>query len=91
MSIESECKELIQALLGERENPSYFHSIVRECISMSNNFFSCSFSHTRRGGNKVAHELAMIACDHDNTVWVEDYPHEVAPLVIADCTYLSFS
>ena len=27
-----------------------FHTVVLECISISNSFLSCSFSHTRRGG-----------------------------------------
>ena len=48
--------------------------IQRLCVGMQ----SCTFNHTRRGGNRLAHSLAkraVLAADTD--VWLKELPQDL--------------
>ena len=46
--------------------------------------------HTRRGGNRVAHGLAKLASGRQNTIWIEECPHDIEPQVLTDGIHLVF-
>ena len=50
---ESDCSELVQALHHSSTSPSQFQSIIADCISLQRAFVSCSFTLTRREGNRL--------------------------------------
>ena len=89
--IETDCKELFQAIYRAQSGPSYFSSIVNDCIKGSSLFPSCNFLHTKRDANKVAHGLAKLACSSKVSISIEECPLEVASLVFADCNQLPCS
>lgn len=48
-------------------------------------FSSLSFSHVKRSGNKSAHSLAKLSTSfEDLRVWIEEAPHEISAIVMAD-------
>ena len=86
--VESDCLELIKELQSTTSSASYFHSIIRDCQILSGSFQSCEFYHTKRAGNRVTHSLAKYARHNDDSMWIEECPTVMAPLVTDDCNPL---
>ncbi|CAH9119485.1 unnamed protein product, partial [Cuscuta epithymum] len=61
LEAESDAAQLVTSI---REGPddSSFGLIVGDIIELSTSFTSISFAHVRRSANRVAHELARVAC-----------------------------
>ncbi|KAL4372104.1 hypothetical protein AHAS_Ahas06G0232400 [Arachis hypogaea] len=53
-------------------------------VDLVSNFRSVSFNHVKRGGNKIAHELAQLAPANPNSLWMEDAPIHVLNLALLD-------
>ncbi|XP_065634207.1 putative ribonuclease H protein At1g65750 [Quercus suber] len=69
---------------GGFDSSSYGH-ITRDIKFLSHGFQNCSFCHTLRHGNKVAHSLARSACKFSHFhVWMEDLPPDSVPLYLSD-------
>ena len=85
---ENDNLEVIQAINHKEDHPSYFYSLINECVEIGSSFTRCNFVHTMRQGNIVAHRLAKYACNRDDIIWMEESPPIVASLVQSDCTHL---
>ncbi|MED6113097.1 hypothetical protein PIB30_067776 [Stylosanthes scabra] len=42
------------------------------------------FSHVKRSGNRIAHELAQLALTNPNFMWLEDAPIDICNLALMD-------
>ncbi|XP_072064292.1 uncharacterized protein [Arachis hypogaea] len=56
--IESDCIEVVNELKHGRPNPTCFRAFVVDALSLMCNFRLMAFTHIKKSGNKVAHELA---------------------------------
>ncbi|KAL2900832.1 hypothetical protein RDABS01_025914, partial [Bienertia sinuspersici] len=70
--------------------PSYFGLLVRDILYLAKQCKYITFSHVRREGNKVAHELAKISSNYgEMMIWMEECPDEVRSLVIMDASLIN--
>ncbi|KAL4330485.1 hypothetical protein AHAS_Ahas13G0404800 [Arachis hypogaea] len=72
------------ALKQRRCFNSCFGTFIIDAISLIRNFRFVEFSHVKRKGNKVAHELATLALTTPNCMWMEDAPSHVQNLAMLD-------
>ncbi|XP_074313519.1 uncharacterized protein LOC141648695 [Silene latifolia] len=56
--METDCKDVIDAITSRRTGRSDFHSVISDILLASSHFRSVSWSFVRRNCNHVAHELA---------------------------------
>ncbi|KAL4314926.1 hypothetical protein AHAS_Ahas15G0133900 [Arachis hypogaea] len=75
--LESDNIEVMGALKQRRCFNSCFGTFITDAISLIRNFRFVEFSHVKREGNKVAHELATLALTTPNCMWMEDAPSHV--------------
>ncbi|KAK2395425.1 hypothetical protein QL285_057163 [Trifolium repens] len=82
---ESDCLQLITAIENtEADARTYLGNIVKGIKCNRRMFRDCNFSHTGRGGNRVAHALAQIAIQEPNSVWIEEAPSKIVHLSLLD-------
>ena len=73
--MEGDSEIIIKALSSNGLFASSFGHIVQDIKMVSSSLGSVLFNHTRRQGNRVAHELARLACNFVNfQSWMEDVP-----------------
>ncbi|KAL4330796.1 hypothetical protein AHAS_Ahas13G0435900 [Arachis hypogaea] len=82
--VESDNLEVVKALKHGRISDSYFGSFIADALDLCKKFRLVSFSHVKRNGNKVAHELAQLAITTPNYVWMEEAPGHVTNLAMCD-------
>ncbi|MED6185375.1 hypothetical protein PIB30_056452 [Stylosanthes scabra] len=82
--VESDNLEVVNALKQRKCNDSCFGTFIADALSVSRNFRSLSFTHVRRTGNRVAHELAQLALTNPISMWMEDAPNHVLNLAYLD-------
>ncbi|KAI4990167.1 hypothetical protein ZWY2020_038530 [Hordeum vulgare] len=63
-------------------------SIIDDCQFMSLEFFHVTYDHCNRERNQVAHGLARFARFSPATIWMDNAPHEVIPLLVKVDTLL---
>ena len=83
--VEGDSKLIISAFRSEEESFTSFGHLISS-IKQRLVIFSCiSFSHTRRTGNSLAHNLAQYARYIDIfTVWIEDVPPHLHHVIVTD-------
>ena len=83
--VEGDSKLIISAFRSEEESFTSFGHLISS-IKQRLVIFSCiSFSHTRRTGNSLAHNLAQYARYIDTfTVWIEDVPPHLHHVIVTD-------
>ena len=82
---------LVMAALNSK-NPSLapYGLMIQDSLSFSLAFSKLSYSHTKREGNTVAHNLAQLAVNLPNCViWMEDVPYDVLSFYQADLAGIS--
>ena len=76
--LEGDSQEVTMALNSKSPVLAPYGSLVHDSLSLSNSFSKLSYSHTKRKGNTVAHNLAKLAVNLTNCViWMEDVPSDV--------------
>ena len=83
--VKGDLELIISALGSEEESFTSFGHLICS-IKQSLGIFSCiSFSHTRRTGNSLAHNLAQYARHIDAlTVWMEDVPPHLHHVIVTN-------
>ena len=67
-----------------------FGLLLQDSLDLSSGFSKLSYSHTKREGNIVAHNLAQLAVNFSNCViWMEDVPTDVMTSYLADLAGIS--
>ena len=83
--LEGDSLGLIQALKAEDHNLSPLGLLVEDVKLFANNFVRLSYSHIKRSGNSVAHNLTKHAIRiPDFQVWMEDVPLNVVSFLHSD-------
>ncbi|KAL2924063.1 hypothetical protein RDABS01_015554 [Bienertia sinuspersici] len=83
--LETDNLKLFQCLSKKRIECSTFGVIVKDILKLALNCSFIDFSHGRRGGNKVAHNLAKISGKYmEFRAWMEEVPNEVLDYVNLD-------
>jgi len=59
--MEGDCLRVVSALNSSASCNTMYGNVVEETRRQVSKFLFCSFSHVRRGGNKLAHALARRA------------------------------
>ena len=81
---EIDCLEVVNGLNHQSSNMSLFDLLIQDCVMLAASFCQCFFSHVSRNGNRVAHELAKLAVDFFDVVWVEDAPQHICNIIFLD-------
>lgn len=73
--VEVDCLKLYQHLTTRKFEPSTFGIIVQDILCLASQCTSISFSHVRKKGNCVAHNLAQLSRSMEGMkVWIEEVP-----------------
>ncbi|XP_030959169.1 uncharacterized protein LOC115981127 [Quercus lobata] len=80
--LEGDSLGLIQALKAEDHNLSPLGLLVEDVKLFANNFVRLSYSHIKRSGNSVAHNLVKYAIDFQ--VWMEDVSSHIVSFLQSD-------
>ena len=81
---------LIEALKAKDHKLSPLGLLVEDVKLFANNFVRLSYSHIKRSGNSVAHNLAKHAiCIPDFQVWMKNVPSHVVSFLQSDVVGLS--
>ena len=88
--LEGDSLGLIKALEAEDHNLSQWGLLVEDVKLVANSFVSLSYSHIKRNGNSLAHNLAKHAIHiPDFEVWMEDVLSHVISFLHSDVVHLS--
>ena len=85
VSFEGDSEIIIKALQSTEANFTSYGHIIEEIQDKSKFFQNCSFQHTRRSANNVAHVLAQKSFSFDSYVmWLSNMPHDVISVLQSD-------
>jgi hypothetical protein len=80
---ESDNTRVIASINSEGSNPrNYVGNVIRGIRCNMNEFRECSFHHINREANQTTHKLASLAHEEPNRVWIEEYPAQLAPILV---------
>lgn len=82
--LESDCQLLINRLSKGLIYLTDLDSVLGDILSICTSFKSVSWSHVRRDGNCVAHNLARIIPFGIEQIWENYCPHEISAYVRMD-------
>ncbi|KAL2926828.1 hypothetical protein RDABS01_007853 [Bienertia sinuspersici] len=83
--VEADCMKVIHRLRNKTKEPSSFGCIIADILALVEQCNSFCFSHVRRTGNTVAHNLAKLSRHYDQMMlWVEDIPAQLHSFVLQD-------
>ena len=81
---------VIKALATKDIGLAPFGLLIQDAYRFTSAFSLLSYSHTKREGNQVAHDLAKLAVTIPNCViWMEDVPSDVVNSYQADLAEIS--
>ena len=87
--LEGDALHLIQALKSQEQNLCPLGLLVEDVKIYSNHFQRVLYSHVKRNGNCVAHDLARYAIGiPDFQVWMEDVPSHIVSVLLSNVTHL---
>ena len=76
--MEGDSLKVIQAVNNPKLNRTQLGHIINDIQRLGASMHICSFIHTRRRGNKLAHSLAKRVVLTTNTdVWLEELPQDL--------------
>ena len=83
--LEGDSQVVIMALNSKNTVLAPFGSLVQDSLTLSTGFSKLSYSHTKKEGNTVAHNLTKLAVNLTNCViWMEDVPSDVLSSYLAN-------
>ena len=83
--LEGDSLLVMKALKTKNAGLAPFGLLIQDSLTLSSGFSKLSYSHTKREGNTVAHNLAQLAVNLPNCViWMEDVPSDVLSFYHAD-------
>ncbi|KAL5577770.1 hypothetical protein UlMin_019469 [Ulmus minor] len=91
VSLESDCLEVIKALVKQTKFKSELGHVLDSISDVCNSFDKHIFLYTPRSGNQVAHNLAKLALAIDYEQTWPTGPTCIATLVAADFQHISLS
>ncbi|KAL2937723.1 hypothetical protein RDABS01_021172, partial [Bienertia sinuspersici] len=75
--LETDNFKFFNQLSKKKADSIAFVLLIQDILKLGSTCQSIKFSHVKRSGNKVAHELAKLSEGFGELrVWVEDFPHE---------------
>ncbi|KAJ8441704.1 hypothetical protein Cgig2_019091 [Carnegiea gigantea] len=78
LAVEGDCLPLIQKLKNRLIDDNVLEFIIRDILALVECFEFVSFLFVKRGGNRVAHNLAhWQPISHERRVWVDDVPERI--------------
>ena len=88
--LEGDSQVVIMALNSKTSVLAPYGSLIQDSLTLSNSFSKLSYSHTKREGNTVAHNLAKLVVNLTNyVIWMEDVPSDVLSSYQADLASIS--
>lgn len=87
--LESDCQSVVSRLSKTVCYCADLDSILEDVLWLCSSFSAVAFSHVKRDGNSVAHNLAKFIPFGVEQCWVNHYPSEVAPYVLMDSLSIS--
>ena len=88
--LEGDSSLVMAALNSKDPGLAPYGLMIQDSLSLSSVFSKLSYSHTKREGNTVAHNLAQLAVNLPNCViWMEDVPSDVLSFYQADLAGIS--
>ena len=83
--LEGDSSIVMSALNSSNPRLAPFGLLVQDTLNVTTGFSKLSYSHTKREGNSVAHNLAQLAANIPNCViWMEDVLSDVMSFYHAD-------
>ena len=82
--LESDCQVIIHRLMKKTFFLSDLDGVLHDILASCATFNTIQWSHVKREGNFVAHNLARLNPFGIEQVWENHYPAEVAPFVLMD-------
>ncbi|GAV80971.1 RVT_3 domain-containing protein [Cephalotus follicularis] len=83
--VESDAGVVLNEIRADQPSLTLYGNMIEEIKSLAKSFLSCHFSWINRVGNKVAHELAKVACSLETTcVWLDWITMFLSPVIIAN-------
>ena len=83
--LEDDFSLVMTALNSKNLGLAPFGLLIQDSLNVSTSFSKLSYSHTKREGNTVVHNLAQLAVNFPNCViWMEDVPSDVLSFYHAD-------
>jgi ribonuclease HI len=70
------------------DNMDVIQAMTEGGFSNGADFVKIQFEHTFRESNRVAHELARLAREHEHNVWLDDRPTSIILMLIKGVTLL---
>ena len=87
--LEGDALNLIQALKAQEQNLLPWGLLVEDVKEYGKKFKRVLYSHVKRNGNSIAHNLAKYALRiPDFQVWMEDVPSHIVQFLPLDVTHL---
>ena len=88
--LEGDSQVVIMTLNSKTYVLAPYGSLIQDSLTLSNSFSKLSYSHTKREGNTVAHNLAKLVVNLTNyVIWMEDVPSDVLSSYQADLAGIS--
>lgn len=92
LEVESDCLHLVDLLQNKAKELTSTQIIANDIKCFTCKLEFCSFGFCRRSCNSVAHLIAKSSLYfEEELLWLEDYPPDILPLVIADKVDVSSS
>ncbi|KAF7825238.1 ribonuclease H [Senna tora] len=81
---ESDCLVVINNFSKANKDVSILENIIHDCDTLSKGFNSCTMTHTKREGNRVAHHVARTLHSFEIDFWFSNFPFSVMSLAQND-------
>jgi hypothetical protein len=85
VQFESDNQRIISLINNGGSRPrNYLGNIIWGILCNRDHFRHCSFHHVHREANRAAHQMASLAHEEPNRVWIEDEPPQLVISLIRD-------